>query len=367
MSISVQCNLSGFVPGRTGGAQVFLEGLLPEIQSFEELDLTVHGSDATLQWLHGLPGSSIKFNEVGASTHRIDKRIWAMRRVKSACKSGDVIWSPLNQGIGEFGDVKEVVTIHDLIPLHYSQANTAYPADLKRRLMFWIRWKNSMRIARRASAIMAVSQSCVEPLKQALGSDTPPVFGAPNGIDPSKQAAAQHKRWEYTGKPSVLAITSGSMPHKGIKTLEAVAERMPDFEFRLIGRRSLQVQPLSNVVFTGRVDDAQLADEFRQASALFFPSRIEGFGLPVLEALVFGTPVIATDIPVLREVGGKHSKYFKIDNIESAVSQLQTTIGNRDASESMSKNGLVHAEQFTWRAAAEKYLDVFRLTATSHV
>ena len=128
MKIRLHCNLCGFIPGRTGGAQVFLEGLLPIIHSFEEIDLLVHGPQVVKAWLREL-GDSISFATVGDSSHSIINRFLSVRQLKSKLSPGDLVWSPLNQGVGQSNGFKEIVTIHDLIPLHYWQASNIYPKE----------------------------------------------------------------------------------------------------------------------------------------------------------------------------------------------------------------------------------------------
>lgn len=353
--ISVHCNLCGFVPRRTGGAQVFLEGLIPQISAFEEINLTVHGSEATGDWLNRFMDEAPAFNKIG-DTHGLVNRFRASRKLRSQIGAGEIAWSPLNQGLGENGKFHEVLTIHDLIPLHYSQRNPRYKHNYSRQIMCALRWTNSMRTARRASAVVSVSNSVAEELKAAIGS--PEVYGAPNGIDPNKKRAAEKSLWQYSGKPDVIAVTSGSWPHKGIRTLEEVADALPEVTFHLIGKSDRQFAQ-SNIVPTGRIGTEELNGYFQSSSALFFPSRIEGFGLPVLEALVFGTPVVATDIPVLREVGGDSSRYFKLDDIATATQQLKMVLADQAAAEAMSAGGLRHCKQFTWANAAAVYRQVF--------
>ena len=356
--ITIHCNLCGFVPGRAGGAEVFLRGLIPQINAFEEINMTVHGSNATRTWLNGFMDEAPVFNEIGSDSHNVVNRFMANRKLRSIVDKGDIVWSPLNQGVGGTGKCQEVLTIHDLIPLHYSKRNPAYQPSFSRRSIFALRWSNSMRTARRASAVVTVSNSNVDELEAAIGPKSPPVYGAPNGIDPAKLKAAEQSLWQYSGKPGVIAVTSGSKPHKGIRTLEEVADAMPEVTFHLIGKSDRQFSQ-KNIVPTGRLDIDELNSFYQTSSALFFPSRIEGFGLPVLEALVFGTPVVATDIPVLREVGGDASRYFKIGDIAAAVEQLKTVITNRSAAETMSAQGLTHCRQFTWANAAAVYREVF--------
>jgi len=360
--ISVHCNLCGFVPGRTGGAQVFLEGLLPHMENFDDVSLTVCGSAATRQWMSSFLGDGIGFKEICADSPSVIKRFFATRTLRSFSQSADIVWSPLNQGVGGLGKAREVLTIHDLIPLHYSEKQNGYPPSFKRRFAFGLRWKNSMRIGRQAGAVVTVSDSNVDELQAALGVDKPTVYGAPNGINAAMEKAAAEKGWSYSGQPEVLAVTSGSLPHKGLRTLERVAEAMPEVTFKIIGKASAAPNQ-KNIIQIGKVSIEELNDQYRTASALFFPSRIEGFGLPVLEAAVFGTPVVATDIPVLREVGGPDSLYFEMDNIEAAAAHLRTAIESKPTAETMSSKGKEYSRRFTWEKAADIYRKVFQTVA----
>ena len=360
--ISVHCNLCGFVPGRTGGAQVFLEGLLPQMEKFDDVSVTVCGSAATRQWMNSFLGDGVGFEEMGADSPGVMNRFFATRTLRSFSRSGDIVWSPLNQGVGGLDKAKEVLTIHDLIPLHYTKKQSGYPPSFKRRFAFGLRWKNSMRIGRQAGAVVTVSDSNVDELQAALGGGKTPVYGAPNGINTAMKTAAAEKGWSYSGQSEVLAVTSGSLPHKGLKTLEQVAQAMPEVTFKVIGKVSTSANQ-KNIVQVGKVSIEELNDQYRSASALFFPSRIEGFGLPVLEATVFGTPVVATDIPVLREVGGPDSLYFEMDNIEAATAHLRTVIESKPSAETMSTNGKEYSRRFTWEKAAAIYRQVFQTVA----
>ena len=361
--IQIHCNLCGFVPGRTGGAEVFLQGILNALNNIEELEFTFFGSSKTQQWLTSILGSAFDFREFCGPSPNLLNRFLATQKLKRIPSEDQIIWSPLNQGVGTGHRIKEVLTIHDLIPLHYSRSNPAYQRSWMRELSFSMRWRNSMSASRKASAVVTVSQSNVDELQLAIGSQSPKVYGVPNGIDEAKKKAASQRSWAYSGKPEVLAVTSGSMPHKGFGTLEKVADALPAFTFLVVGKHCTASRP--NIKHTGRLSIEALNEIYQTSSALFFPSRIEGFGLPIIEALVFGTPVVATDIPVLREVGGPESRYFEMDDIEAATDQLRSVVSSRAIAEKMSATGKEHSVKFTWEAAATAYLSIFRQVSTS--
>lgn len=347
----IHCNLISFTPGKTGGAEVFMKGLVPLIAANPRIELVVHGTDATCDWIEGLSS---------AKTERYKKpktnlgTVLTMRSLAKRRSRDEVVWSPLNQGLGS-KSVPEVLTIHDLIPRHYVRNKAKYPGNLKRNVRFWTRWTNTMRAAKKALAVCAVSNAIADQLKRELPF-VREVVGIPNGM--SRDRFEGCANWSPKQPPTVIAATSGSLPHKGLQTLKAVAAALPEVNFRVIGRSGMKSE-LANLKLTGWLSDEDYAKEFSTASALFFPSRIEGFGLPVLEALQYGTPVVASDIPVLREVGGPNSIYFKLDDQDDAVKQLSNVILNQSLATKMSAAGKQHAQPFTWERAAGQYVDLF--------
>ena len=105
----------------------------------------------------------------------------------------------------------------------------------------------------------------------------------------------------------------------------------------------------------GRVSDDELAEAFARAKAFVWPSLHEGFGLPPLEAQRLGTPVLASDIPINREILGDSARYFPATDA-AALAALFTEIA-RDPSlrADLSRRSLANAEDFTWRRAAERW------------
>jgi glycosyltransferase involved in cell wall biosynthesis len=115
------------------------------------------------------------------------------------------------------------------------------------------------------------------------------------------------------------------------------------------------------VVFSGFVSDEELSALYRSAALFCYPTFDEGFGLPVLEAMACGCPVVTSGIPAIREVGGEVPIYIDPKSIQSIASALREVAENRHSRENMARRGIERARKFSWDRAA---LDVFKVMDT---
>lgn len=124
-------------------------------------------------------------------------------------------------------------------------------------------------------------------------------------------------------------------------------------------RRMLQRSGLASRVVQMHGDDSALASAYRQAAALVYPSRYEGFGLPLLEAMVRGCPVVASDAPALRETGGDAVEYFASGDPEALGHAIIRAVLEDARRESLRERGPLRAALFTWDACARSTLEVY--------
>jgi len=117
------------------------------------------------------------------------------------------------------------------------------------------------------------------------------------------------------------------------------------------------------VTLEGYVSEAALHELYRNASAFVFPSQYEGFGLPPLQALAAGLPVVAADIPVMREVLGDCAVFARSGESESFADALRTTLELGADVRERAQRGVVWARQFTWSSVAERMTRLYRSLA----
>ncbi len=256
-----------------------------------------------------------------------------------------------------------VVTLHDLIPLSYP-----WFSSWRARMVYRFR---GVRVLRAADCVVAVSEYSAAEGVRLAGLDASRVIHVPHGIE------ALFKPAEALGEairlePYLLYVGS-DRPHKGLDILldaYSDAEDLPLLKIvgmqseRLIRRKQAQRQGLEGrIEWVGAVDDALLPEFYRNAMGLVMPSRVEGFGFPVLEAMACGCPVVASDIPPLKELAGGAASFFDSGSAESLRDALRELCGNRELRKSMRNTGLTRAKTHSWPSVASEVLTVYRRIA----
>jgi glycosyltransferase involved in cell wall biosynthesis len=240
-----------------------------------------------------------------------------------------------------------VVTVHDLAFLRLTATVSAASARYRTLVP---------RSVRRASVVLTPSRAVADQVREAYAPElgATPVLVVPHGVDPRWSAASPPDAAlrAALGLPSAYALFVGTLePRKDLRTLLAAHRRVPDAPpLVLVGPPGWGEQvDVSGAVTPGFVHDDDLRRVVAGASALVLPSRDEGFGLPVLEALAAGTPVVASDLPVLREVGGTAVTYAPVGDAEGFAAALSAVL----ASPGDPAARRAQAAAFTWQRSAD--------------
>lgn len=244
-----------------------------------------------------------------------------------------------------------VVTVHDLAALDLPQLHSARHVQQQQR---------QLQAARHAAAVCAVSRSTADALvRHGVAADR--VVVTPLGLSPLPPP-------DDTGIDGPYLLAVGELtPRKGLRMLvEAFlrADLPPDWRLVLAGPADAGAADLpvthARVLRLGRVSDARLSGLYTRAAALCFPSLAEGFGLPVLEAMSFGLPVLASDLPVVHEVAGDVATYVAPADVD-AWQQALTALVRDGGADSRADGGPRRAAEFSWDRTARATVEAYRL------
>ncbi len=120
-----------------------------------------------------------------------------------------------------------------------------------------------------------------------------------------------------------------------------------------------------DVKFLGYLTQEDLRTVFSSATLFAFPSLYEGFGIPILEAMACGTPVITSNVSSMPEVAGDAAKLVDPLDVEDIKEAIKSLLENEDEREALTKKGLKRASEFSWEKCARETLEVYRSTVGS--
>jgi glycosyltransferase involved in cell wall biosynthesis len=272
--------------------------------------------------------------------------------------------TPLDPGL------PTVVTIHDLIHLRFPEYFGPH-----RRLYARLMVGHACRTAR---SILTDSEATKRDLVEMIGAPESKIRVIPLGVDddfrPASDAEIHALKERYALPDRYVIFVGNPKPHKGIDTLiEAIKPK-----YGLPKELTLVIAGGSDadaVVIRGLADRAGVSEKVRHLSnlphgdlpvmisgarMLAMPSRWEGFGLPVLEAMACGTPVVCTSAGSLPEVAGRAAIQVKLDD-PGALSEAMATVDRDEAVRSaMRREGLAHCRRFTWERTVSRTIEAYR-------
>ncbi|TFC96929.1 MULTISPECIES: glycosyltransferase family 1 protein [Cryobacterium] len=269
----------------------------------------------------------------------------------------DVVFTPM-QTMGSWGrQYRLLLTVHDLI--YYR--NRTPPRDLPSLLrlawrIYHLSWWPQRMLLNRADGVVTVSET-TRRLIEANRLTRRPVTVIHNAAD-SFSTPPTPRSAPDTGS---LVYMGSFMPYKNVETLVRATAELPDHELHLMSRisdeereRLTTLVPQARLVFHNGVDDEEYARVLSSATALVTASLDEGFGIPLVEAMSLGIPVVVSDIPIFREIGRDAALYFEPTSSDALVAAVRRLGAGEWAARSAAS---VHeAARFTWRDSAARLL-----------
>lgn len=291
---------------------------------------------------------------------------WVARTVNRL--TPDVVFTPM-QTMGGFGrKYRLVLTVHDLIYYRHPTPPRDLPAFVRGLWrLYHLAWWPQRLLLNRSDAVVTVSETTKGLIAEHRLTKRP-VHVVPNAADMPELAPG---RAERTAAESRSLVYMGSfMPYKNVDTLVRAAALLPDYTLHLMSRvtdaerrRLTELAPGARIVFHDGASDEDYAETLAAATALVTASHDEGFGIPLVESMTLGTPVVVSDIPIFREIGGEAALYFDADAPEQLAARIRH-LEDDGVWAARSAAARAQAARYTWDASAERLLTVLEGVAS---
>lgn len=360
---------------RYTGCQIYTHNILKQLALISPDNVTLHfyftmdGWNERIEELTNLPhvevhrtqgklnrwfGLALSTRKVGSRAHYIMNGIDGTLRVPLACPT--------------------LVLLHDLRDVLYPQiVGEAHSTAYIRRTKGWIH---------RCNRIVTGAESVKREIEEQFQIPPDRIFIAAEATDhlvtslvPTRPAALE------SGYPFLLMFNIGDPFKNWNYAFQAFARYLDahpeDQETHLVIAGSLRWQAdtikqdlkslpqvEARTVFAGYVSDEELLYLYQNALCLLFPSLYEGFGIPTLEAMGQGLPVLLTDIPVFHEVAQDKALFSPLEQPEEMAQNIHRVVSDANLRSRLSIDGKVRASEFSWKRSAQKTLDLLMSLAS---
>ena len=277
----------------------------------------------------------------------------ARRRLLRGAPRGDVFHA-LNQRVDQSGK-RTVTTFHDL----FVMTNEYSSAEFRERFTHQAR-----EAAAKSDLLIAVSQFTADQITSLLHVEPARVRVVPHGVDLPHVASGPRE--------NIVLFVGAIQKRKNIARLvQAFAALPKDWKLVLAGAADgwgaeaelaaiAASQRQNDIQMLGYVTDEEIQSLYRKASIFAFPSLDEGFGMPVLEAMAHGIPVVTSNVSAMPEVAGDAALLVDPANVDAIADAMARLAANLDLRADYSQRGRAHASRFPWQQAALKTWQVYQ-------
>ncbi|HVT00645.1 MAG TPA: glycosyltransferase family 1 protein [Patescibacteria group bacterium] len=351
------------LPNRVGSSEVCFQ-LLSELYKI----------DKTNEYIIFLPTSPTKDMPEERPGWRYEiipnKKLWTITGLtpnvlkKTAI---DVLFSPTHYS-PIFTPIPEVISILDV---SYKYFPELFKKQDLLKLSIWGKYS-----IKKAAAIVTISESSKNDIIKEYQVPEAKIAVLHLGIKDLQKSSMTKSEFikKYNiEKPYVLFVGTLQPRKNLVRLIHAFSKIDDDYELIIIGRRGWDYEDIltapakfgvgSRVRFLEGVNDSELALFYENAEVFVLPSLYEGFGLPVLEAMRYGCPVVTSNISSLPEAGGDAALYFDPEDPDDIASIINKVLKDKKLRDKMIKEGHNQVKKFSWEKAAKEALSVFESIA----
>jgi glycosyltransferase involved in cell wall biosynthesis len=350
----VLINGSFLIPQPTG-ISAYTLNLLPSLSSLQPTLLTSHPIDH--YDCYQIPE---RLNPDYGTIAHLRRLLWTQQQLPNIYQrlKAQLLFSPIPEA-PLFSQCRYIATVHDLIPLRYPKRFS----PLTPYFRFYV-----PQVLSQAEHIICNSQATADDMIHFWQIPAHKITPIPLGYNQTLfYPSSQQQDGQYflhIGRPD---------PHKNVGRLIDAFAQIPDTDYQLwligppdsrytpkLQQQATELGLRDRVRFLNYIPDAQLPDLVRGATALVFPSLWEGFGLPVLEAMGCGTPVITSNCASLPEVTGEAAILIDPANPEEIANAMTAVTNNSELRRKLRKLGLKRASQFSWEKTGNATVEILK-------
>jgi alpha-1,3-rhamnosyl/mannosyltransferase len=343
----------------------YISGLLPELAQLLGRRLTVLASRPDAAIVRALIGGEPELLTVNAQPYRLAEQSLLPLSLRRA--DLDLIHFP-HYNLPLIKPVHFVVTVHDLFPFQFPEIHSGpLPRAVNQMLM-----RNAVR---RAERIITPSAATALAVKQNFPSSASRVLSIPEAADDRFQATRNPEgeaAWQIRLRirPPYIFYLGQWKAYKNLPMLldafKRVRQTHPNAQLVIAGddprhpevRQAAAGLPEDSVVLPGRLPESAVPDLYRGAAVVVLPSKAEGFGLPVIEAMACGVPVICSDLPVLREIADGVAMFCDPAD-PAAFARAIAQILDAPSTTRVRQLGIERAQGFTWARSARQTVEAY--------
>ncbi|MEW4241085.1 glycosyltransferase family 1 protein [Priestia megaterium] len=342
---------------KSSGIGVYIDKLLEFIlQNNTDYQISLLGSEAEL--VKFLSFRNVSIIKCDSPIYSIKEQITMM---KIGLKGFDLVWSP-HYNIPVFSSTKLLVTVHDVFHLKHEINQNNFSKKIYANAMF-------KSLSKRATKIICVSNftknELLENVKVKNKSKVKVIY---NGIDSEWFQQIREMKEPY------IIYVGNVKPHKNLTNLISAFKLVKNeisHKLIIVGKKegfitsdnlvvSLAEELGDKVQFTGYLEDKEMRQMVANADFMVYPSLYEGFGLPPLEAMACGCPVIASEIASIPEVCSDKVEYINPYDIKDIANKLVYMANNTQRKQELSENGIKYSKQFSWEQSAQETFNVIK-------
>ncbi len=264
---------------------------------------------------------------------------------------------------------KFMVTIHDLIHQHFSMQRATTHSHVIHKLKQFSYKKVFERAVKNSEKIIAPSQFVKKQLMDEWRVNSQKIIVTYEAVDNNiVTAVSKMKHGNLVGNPYIFYV-GNAHPHKNveglIKAFLRIKKDYPNLKLVLAGhdhyfwQRIRKEYQNPDIIYKGYVTDEELVSLYKNALMFVMPSFEEGFGIPILEAMALGCPVVSSNAGSLPEVGGDACIYFNPHDINDMVEKFFQVLNSEERRLELVKKGLKRYKDFSWQKLAKQTLEVY--------